>query len=95
MKSIAIATPNTRHGTDNLDSRRTKLFQCSDHFFDNCVLAELLLSCSSNGLAVESLGSGDGVDVERQRKLVCVVLDALPTGRQPIDYEAGHAVANE
>jgi hypothetical protein len=27
--------------------------------------------------------------------LVCVVLDALPTGRQPIDYEAGHAVANE
>jgi hypothetical protein len=54
-----------------------------------------LRSDSPHDLAVQILGSDNGVEVDRQRKLVCVALDALPTGRRPIDHKAGHAVADE
>jgi hypothetical protein len=66
----------------------------SDQSLNDCIRAEIPLSCGSNGWAVESLGSGEGVKVDRQRKLVCVVLDVLPTGRQPIDNESGHTVTD-
>lgn len=52
-------------------------------------------SDSPHDLAVQILGSDNGVEVDRHRKLVGVVLDALPARWQPIDHEAGHTVPNE
>lgn len=62
---------------------------------ENVLSAELLLSGIPDGMAVQILGSDNGVKVDRQRKLVCVVLDVLPTGRQPIDNETGHTVTDK
>jgi hypothetical protein len=62
---------------------------------ENVLGSELLLSYSTDGLAVESLGSGEGVVVEHQGNLICVVHDSLPAGWQPIGQVVSHAVADE
>lgn len=65
------------------------------HTFDDRSRAELPLSCRPDRLTIDNLGSRHGVEVDRQGKLVGVIFDALPTGRQPIDHATSHAVANE
>lgn len=46
-------------------------------------------------MAVQILDSGYAVEKDRQGMVVRAVLYILPTGGQPIDHEAGHAVARE
>jgi hypothetical protein len=58
-------------------SQYLERIQGCDHTFDDRIRAELPLRYSKDGRAVESLGSGEGVEVDRQRKLVGVVLHTV------------------